>query len=59
LDIKGLYDLDKGEILVGEDFWNFVASDNIYEELLDVFQEVGEDLRAEVDKKFAEFRMRR
>jgi type II restriction enzyme len=54
--LKGLYDLDKGEILVGEEFWNFVAGDNIYEELLDVFQEVGEKLRNEIDKKFAEFR---
>jgi len=57
--LRGLYDLEKGEILVGDDFWNFVASDNIYEELLDVFQEVGEELRDEVDEKFAEFRMRR
>ncbi|MGQ9665662.1 MAG: TdeIII family type II restriction endonuclease, partial [bacterium] len=24
--LKGLYDLKKGEILVGEEFWNFVAS---------------------------------
>ena len=54
-----MYDLDKGEILVGEGFWNFVASDNIYEELLDVFHEVGEELRDKVDEKFAEFRMRR
>jgi hypothetical protein len=57
--LRGLYDLEKGEILVGDDFWNFVASDNIYNELLDVFQEVGEELRAEIDEKFAEFRMRR
>ncbi|MBM4141207.1 MAG: TdeIII family type II restriction endonuclease [Nitrospira sp.] len=54
--LKGLYDLEKGEILVGEEFWNFVADDNIYEELLDIFQEVGEELRIEIDKKFAEFR---
>jgi len=54
--LKGLYDLENGEILVGEEFWNFVASDNIYEELLDVFQGVGEELRSEVDKKFAEFK---
>jgi len=57
--LKGLCDLEKDEILVGEGFWNFVASDNIYNELLDVFQEVGEELRDEVDEKFAEFRMRR
>lgn len=54
--LKGLYDLDKGEILVGEEFWNFVACDNIYEELLDIFQEVGKTLRKEINKKFAEFR---
>jgi len=54
--LKGLYDLEKGEILVGTEFWNFVASDNIYEELLDVFQEVGEELRDEIDENFAEFK---
>lgn len=54
--LKGLYDLESGEILVGEEFWNFVACNNIYEELLDVFQKVGEDLRYDIDKKFAEFR---
>jgi len=57
--LKGLYDLEAGEILVGDDFWNFVASDNIYEELLDVFQGVGEDLREEIDAKFAEFKIER
>jgi len=54
--LKGLYDLENGEILVGSDFWNFVANDNIYEELLDIFQKVGEELRSEIDKKFAKFR---
>lgn len=54
--LRGLYDLENGEILVGEEFWNFVANDDIYDELLDVFQEVGEQLRMEIDKKFEEFR---
>lgn len=54
--LKGLYDLKRNEILVGEEFWNFVACDNIYEELLDIFQKVGEELRSEIDKKFSEFR---
>jgi len=54
--LKGLYDLENGQILIGEEFWNFVASDNIYHELLDIFQEVGEELRTEIDRKFAEFR---
>jgi len=54
--LKGLYDLENGEILVGEEFWNFVANNTIYKELLDIFQEVGEKLRDEIDKKFTEFR---
>jgi len=56
--LKGLYDLDKGEILVGEEFWNFVANDDIYDDLLDVFQEAGNELREEIDRKFAQFRKR-
>ena len=54
--LKGLYDLDKGEILVGEEFWNFIANDDIYDDLLDVFQEAGNKLREEIDEKFAQFR---
>ena len=54
--LKGLYDLENGEVLVGEEFWNFVASDSIYDELLDIFQKVGEELRTEIDRKFGEFR---
>jgi len=54
--LKGLYDLENGEVLVGEEFWNFVASDSIYDELLDVFQKVGEELRTAIDRKFGEFR---
>lgn len=54
--LRGLYDLDRGEILVGEEFWNFVANDDIYEELLDVFQEAGDELREEIDLKFSQFR---
>ena len=54
--LKGLFDLERGEILVGKEFWNFVAGDDIYEELLDIFQEAGEELRQEIDEKFAKFR---
>jgi hypothetical protein len=39
---RNLY--DSGEMLVGPDFWNFVAGEEIYEELLDVFREVGKEL---------------
>ncbi|MEO0075909.1 MAG: TdeIII family type II restriction endonuclease [candidate division WOR-3 bacterium] len=54
--LKGLYDLDNGEILVGQEFWNFVGSGEIYEDLLNIFQEAGNELREEIDKKFAELK---
>jgi len=54
--LKGLYDLDRGEILVGEEFWNFIANSEIYDKLLDAFQEAGNMLRKEIDEKFAQFR---
>jgi len=53
--LKGLYDLENGKILVGEEFWNFIANDDIFDELLDIFQEAGKTLRDEIDKKFAKF----
>jgi hypothetical protein len=54
--LRGLYDLDAGEILVGEEYWNFVGGSNVYDELVVIFEEVGELLRDEIDEKFAEFR---
>jgi anti-sigma28 factor (negative regulator of flagellin synthesis) len=53
--LKGLFDIKK-EILIGEEFWNFIAGDNIYNELLDIFQKAGEELREEIDKTFQSFR---
>lgn len=53
--LEGLYDLKRDEILVGKDFWNFVAGSDIYERLLDVFQDAGEKLRDEINRRFAQF----
>jgi len=54
--LKGLMDIDSGEIMVGADFWNFVASAEVYEQLLDIFQDAGNELREEIDERFAELR---
>ncbi|MEP0813124.1 MAG: TdeIII family type II restriction endonuclease [bacterium] len=51
--LKGLFDLKAGEVLVGEDYWNFIASSDIHNELLDVFSEAGNALRPEIDEKFS------
>ncbi|HIE41136.1 MAG TPA: TdeIII family type II restriction endonuclease [Candidatus Aenigmarchaeota archaeon] len=54
--LQGLYDLNVKEILVGEEFWNFIANGKVHEDLLNIFQKAGEELREEIDRKFGEFR---
>ena len=44
--------------MVGAGFWNFVASGDVYDELLDVFEHAGNELREEIDARFAELRDR-
>ena len=43
-----LYDMD--ELMVGPDFWNFVAAENVYDDLLKVFREVGNELCPSINK---------
>ena len=54
--LKGLYDLEKGEVLVGDEFWNFLTGVDIYGDLLNVFQKAGEELRDEINEKFEKLR---
>ena len=35
---------------MGADFWNFIAGEEVYEELLNIFREVGKELRLMIDK---------
>lgn len=39
---------DSTQLMVGEDFWNFVAGEKIYNEFIEIFKEVGEELRGKV-----------
>ena len=53
--LQGIFDLEK-QLLVGEEFWNFLAGgDDVYEELLDCFERVGHALKKEMDKYFSRF----
>lgn len=52
--LQGLYDL-KHEVLVAEEFWDFLGGKGTYEELLDIFEQTGIALRNDIDKKLAEF----
>jgi uncharacterized protein YjaZ len=33
---------DSNQLMVGEEFWNFVAGETIYEEFIEIFEEVGQ-----------------
>jgi len=52
--LQGLFDLEN-EIMVAEEFWNFLGGDNTYEQLLSVFETVGLELRPEIDARFERF----
>lgn len=53
--LSGLYDLEEREILIGKEFWNFVGNGDVYKELLNIFEEIGNILRPEIDEKFSQF----
>lgn len=52
---QGMFDL-KNEILVADEFWNFIGGNDTYINLLKVFEDVGIKLRPEIDARFALFR---
>lgn len=53
--LAGLYDLPE-ELLVASEFWDFLGGKGAYEELLNVFELVGIELRTEIDARFAKFK---
>ncbi|HXF86459.1 MAG TPA: TdeIII family type II restriction endonuclease [Anaerolineales bacterium] len=55
---QGMFDLPN-EIKVAEEFRDFLGGKNTYEELLQVFEDVGIELRPEIDTKFATFAPKR
>lgn len=52
--MKGMLDLNS-ELLVGNEFWNFLAGKDIYEELLNCFEIAGIELRPEIENYFNRF----
>lgn len=55
---QGMFDLPN-EIKVAEEFWDFLGGDETYDQLLEVFEKVGIELRPEIDSKFASFAPKR
>ena len=52
--MKGMLDL-KREVLVAEEFWDFLAGKGTYNALLKCFEIAGIELRPEIDKYFEKF----
>jgi len=46
---------DKGnDFLIGKDFWDFLGGSGAYEDLIKIYEDVGEEIRPELEKKFKE-----
>lgn len=44
---------DKGnDFLIGKDFWDFLGGVDTFEDLIKIYEEVGEKIRPELEKKF-------
>ncbi|MCA1631960.1 MAG: TdeIII family type II restriction endonuclease, partial [Acidobacteria bacterium] len=55
--MKGMLDVKPdSQLLVAQEFWNFIGGDGAYEQLLNVFEQVGIELRPEIDARFAQFK---
>lgn len=52
--MAGMIDL-KNELLVAEEFWDFLGGKGTYIDLLKCFEEVGIELREEIDNYFSKF----
>jgi len=52
--LQGLFN-PKNEIIVAKELWDFLGGENTYEQLLNVFEAVGIELRPEIDARFQRF----
>lgn len=52
--MRGMLDL-QNELKVAEEFWDFLGGQGSYQQLLDIFERVGIELRPEIDEYFARY----
>ena len=45
----------QNELKVAEEFWDFLGGQGTYQELLDIFERVGIELRPEIDEYFTRY----
>ena len=49
-----MLDLDH-ELKVADEFWDFIGGAGAYQDLLDIFEKIGIELRPEIDEYFAKY----
>lgn len=54
--MRGMLDLEQ-ELMVGDEFWDFLGGKGAYQDLLGCFERVGIELRDEIDEYFTRFNM--
>ena len=54
--MAGMLDLDF-ELKVAKEFWDFIGGVGSYEIILDSFEEVGLEMRNEIDEYFKKFHL--
>jgi len=52
--LKGMLDI-KNELMVGEEFWNFLGGGDVFDDLLNCFEQAGLELRSEIDDYFKKY----
>lgn len=52
--MRGMLDLEN-ELKVADEFWNFIGGEGAYQDLLNIFERIGIELRPEIDKYFKEY----
>ena len=52
--MRGMLDLPN-ELKVAEEFWDFIGGQGTYQDLLNIFERVGIELRSEIDAYFARY----
>lgn len=53
--MRGMIDLDN-ELKVAKEFWDFLGGEGAYEDLLNCFEQVGIEMRDEIDEYFTRFK---
>jgi len=52
--MRGMLDLDN-ELKVANELWDFLGGEGAYQDLLDIFERIGIELRPEINEYFARY----